>query len=279
MKRAWLPYAILRVASWLAPEYQRALWLEEWHSELWYIDRRRATLFCLGAFRDALWLRRNNLNPVTRSLVHPESPIQCLAVLAATAVVSMLITVCLSGPLRSKPLYSHVGAWDLLFGCIATLGLSCLLLPGALVVGRSPANRYPVPWPSRLFRGIFLVLKISLVQPVLVALFVVWILLAPVAPLAPYLLMAACIMALRWVFTDQRRRCPVCLRLLTNPVRIGSPSETFLQWYGAESMCSRGHGLLHISEISASYSGKPQWIHLDDSWKGLFSEAAGVRQR
>ncbi len=47
------------------------------------------------------------------------------------------------------------------------------------------------------------------------------------------------------MITDQQRRCPVCLRLLTNPVRIGTPSRTFLEWYGAESTCSRGHGLLH----------------------------------
>jgi hypothetical protein len=67
--------------------------------------------------------------------------------------------------------------------------------------------------------------------------------------------------------------------LLTNPVRIGTPSQTFLGWYGAESICSRGHGLLHISEISSSYSETPEWLSLDDSWSDLFSEAAGVRQR
>ena len=82
------------------------------------------------------------------------------------------------------------------------------------------------------------------------------------------------ILALRWVITDQQRRCPVCLRLLTNPVRIGTPSRTFLEWYGAESTCSRGHGLLHVSEISSSYSEKPQWLRLGDSWSGLFSGAA-----
>ena len=77
---------------------------------------------------------------------------------------------------------------------------------------------------------------------------------------------------------DQRRRCPVCLRLLTEPVRIGSASQTFLEWYGVESTCSRGHGLLQISEVPASYSGKPEWLALDDSWKSLFSGTAGVRQ-
>jgi hypothetical protein len=68
---------------------------------------------------------------------------------------------------------------------------------------------------------------------------------------------------------DQRRRCPVCLRTLTDPVRIGSPSQTFLDWYGGESMCSRGHGLLQVSEISNSCSGN-EWLNLDPSWSGLF---------
>ena len=74
MKSEWLQYTILRMASSLAPDGQRAEWLEEWRSELRYIPRRRATRFCLGAFRDALWLRRNNLRPVK----YLESPISCL---------------------------------------------------------------------------------------------------------------------------------------------------------------------------------------------------------
>jgi hypothetical protein len=86
---------------------------------------------------------------------------------------------------------------------------------------------------------------------------------------------ATSIGALRWVVMDQRRRCPVCLRLLTNPVRIGSASQTFLEWYGTESTCSRGHGLLHVPEISASYNSTEQWLRLDASWDDLFSQARG----
>ena len=78
-------------------------------------------------------------------------------------------------------------------------------------------------------------------------------------------------------WTDQRRRCPVCLRLLTDPVRIGSASQTFLEWYGAESTCSRGHGLLQVSEMPASYAAKPEWLALGDSWNDLFPEAAGAQ--
>ena len=266
-----LCHVLLRVASLLAPPDQRARWLEEWRSELWYIPRRGAALFCMGAFRDAIWLRRNNPSPAQGTFVHPDSPVTCLTRLCILAAVSILITVGLSIPLRLLPLYSHMKARDLLGGCLATLLFSCLLSPAILAVGQAPARRQAIPSRGRLRRGVFLALKIVLVQPILLSVLIVWILIAPFAPFAPYLLFAGCILALRWVFTDQRRRCPVCLRLLTNPVRIGTPSQTFLEWYGAESMCSRGHGLLQVSENSPSASGDQQWLYLDASWHGLFS--------
>jgi hypothetical protein len=147
-------------------------------------------------------------------------------------------------------------------------------------MGGARAARQPVPWPNRLRLGIFLALKIALVQPIMLVGFVVLLLAGRWVPVAPQLgVFAIWMLTFRWVISDQRRRCPVCLRLLTNPVRIGNSSHTFLEWYGAESICSRGHGLQHIPEISASYSGNPEWLNLDDSWSSLFSEAAGVRQR
>lgn len=267
MKREWLQHIILHVAALLAPIDQRLEWLEEWRSELWYVPRRGATRFCLGAFRDALWLRRNNL----RLANHLESPLSCLAFLAMLAALGLFIAIFLSGQLKQISLYSSLRARDLPIDCVAMLLFSCLLLPGTLAVWRTPANRHPTPWPSKVRRGIFLALKIALVQPIMLCGLMFWILIAPVALFAPFGICATWILALRWVITDQQRRCPVCLRLLTKPVRIGTPSKTFLDWYGAESTCSRGHGLLHVSEISGSYLKKAQWLRLGDSWSGVFS--------
>jgi hypothetical protein len=276
MKSAWLQDAVLRAASVLAPGDQRAEWLEEWRSELWYIPRRGATRFCLGAFRDALWVRRNDPSPLKRSLIHLESPLGCLAFLAAAAAVSSFIAVRLPGLPRPWP--AHLSAGDLLAGSISMLLMTCVFLPATgLAMGRAPANGHPVPWPGRLRRGIFLALKIALVQPVLFSGLVVLVLVGPVAPGLG--VCATWILAFRWVIADQRRRCPVCLRLLANPVRIGNSSHTLLEWYGAESICTRGHGLRLMPEISASYCGKQEWLDLDDSWRGVFSEAAGARRR
>jgi hypothetical protein len=277
MNNAWLQYTTIRVASLLAPSDQRAEWIEEWRSELWYVPRRRALLFCMGAFRDAFWLRRNNTAPVKRSGIHLESPLSCLALLASLATVSILIAMTVRVPDLPPGPFPPQRASDLAGACSMMLLFSALLLPGTLRVWRAPANRHPMSWPSRLRRGLFLALKIALLQPIMLCGFIVELMMGQLGGFASLGFDAAVILALRWIIMDQQRRCPVCLRLLTAPVRIGTPSRTFLEWYGTESTCSRGHGLLHISEMSSGYSEKPQWLRLDDSWSGLFAKDVGRR--
>jgi len=274
MKTAWPQDMILRAASLLAPGDQRTEWLQGWRSELWYIPRPGATRFCLGAFRDALWLRRNNLSPVKRTGIHLKSPLSCLAFLGLLATFSLLVALRLPSP-DTMTSSSHLRIRNLAEGCIGMLLLSILALPAIRLAMGPRGNRHPMPWRSRLRPGVFLALKVALMQPIMFGGLVV----ACNVPIANLGLTASWILAFRWVLMDQRRRCPVCLRLLTDPVRIGSASQTFLEWYGAESTCSRGHGLLHISEMPASYSARPEWLALGDSWRGLFSDTAGVRQR
>jgi hypothetical protein len=267
---AWLRQTILRAASFLAPAHRRAGWLEEWRSELCYIPRRCATRFCLGAFHDALWLRRNERIPVPRTLTLLESPLSCLAFLAALGAVSAFLVVRLP-ILDPGHWHSHLKARVLPMGCIVMLFLSCLFLPATrFALGRGPANLPQFPWPDRLRRGLFLTLKIALVQPIVLGGFVLLIWVGPSVPFAPLGLFVFWISLLRWVLIDQRSRCPVCLGLLTAPVRIGAPSRTFLEWYGAESMCAHGHGLLQVPGFS---NGMERWLCLGPSWSGLFSQA------
>jgi hypothetical protein len=120
-------------------------------------------------------------------------------------------------------------------------------------------------WRSRLQLGIFFALKIMLLQPMLLCGLILQILMGRLGGLSILAFYGAFIFALRWVITDQQERCPLCLRLLTGPVRIGTPSQTFLEWYGAESICPRGHGLLHVSEPAFSFSLNPKWLNLDNS--------------
>jgi hypothetical protein len=213
---------------------------------------------------------------VNRTEIHLESPLSCLAFLAILAAAVSLIAVRMPGP-QLGPRPTHLSARDLPAGSVGMLMLSAVALPAMRLAMGPGAARYPIPWPSRMRRGTFMALKIALMQPILFGGFVIAlpILSIPVANLG---FGAAFTLAFRWVLIDQQRRYPVCLRLLTDPIRIGSASHTFLEWYGAESTCSRGHGLLHFSEMPASYSAKPGWLRLGDSWRSLFSDAAGVRQ-
>ena len=261
MNRKLLAHAVLRAASLLAPAARRAGWLKEWRSELWYINPDAAARFSLGAFRDALWVRRNQPRR------HLESPLSCLAFLAGAASIALLLSICLPAPELPEPA-GRLRALDLPFG---TFMLSLLFLAGMWAAMRPARYR---PRHGRARRAIFLMLKLLLIQPVLLASFLIMLLTGPM-PIVPQLLIFGTWgFGLRWILLDQQRRCPVCLRLLTEPVRIGSASETFLEWYGAESACSRGHGLLQAPEISATYAGSRQWLALDASWRDLFPEAA-----
>jgi len=79
--------AMIRMAAWLVPVTGRAAWLDEWQSELWYV-RDGATGFCLGAFRDALWVRRNR-ESFRPGLFRIVSPWRCLAALTLLAAIGI----------------------------------------------------------------------------------------------------------------------------------------------------------------------------------------------
>ena len=245
---------LLRAASFVTPRHRRAEWLREWRSELCYVPLDEAVRFTLGAFRDALWVRRHTARA-------PLSPLQCLTLMGAIAVASLLLALRLPGP-QLPPLPRHLRASDLPAGCVVMSVFTCLILP-AIRLAMGP-NRQAMPSPGRLRRALFLTAKIALLHPVMLCGFLLMNLLSPVVPIANIAIMASWIWAFCWVLTDQRRRCPVCLRRLTDPIRIGTPSQTLLEWYGAESACASGHGLLHSTDISST------WLRLDDSWRGLF---------
>lgn len=154
--------------------------------------------------------------------------------------------------------------------CLLVVAMACLILPSvtSLSLGGYPPDRHCTSTTVQVRRWLFLAAKIVLVVPI--AVLGSFDLLSFVAPaLQPHAVLVGTVIGFRWVLIDQRRRCPVCLRVLTNPTSIGQPSRTFLDWYGTELICRKGHGLLHVPEISNSYSSA-RWLDLDSSWSGLF---------
>ncbi|MBV9266083.1 MAG: hypothetical protein JO061_07940 [Acidobacteriaceae bacterium] len=270
MTPKWLQTETIRTASLLVPSDERGEWVEWWCSELWYVSPREATRFCAGAFRDALWVRRNSSLSGKRTRRF-RSPFACLAVLGTLSVPSIWITNRLEGMLPFRVVHGMsavAGLCDVLFFYL-------ILAAVAFIIRDSPGNRRPVPRPNTARSWVFLGVKIGLVLPILhCAMVAIVVVNLPPLSLAFF---AGCVLLFRWIFADQLRRCPVCLRLLNETVRIGTPAQTFLSWYGGESMCARGHGFLHAPGAPATYSREPKWIDLNDSWRALQSKAAGFR--
>jgi hypothetical protein len=173
--------------------------------------------------------------------------------------------------------YDRFECWSLARGPVVLayvlnilLAFLLLTMTTPLALGEYPANRHSPPGPRRLRRWIFLAIKIALLLAIVCC---GSLDLASITSMSfqPHGLLISLILALRWALMDQRQRCPVCLRLLSHPTRIGCPSHTFLEWYGTELICAQGHGLLYVPEIPTSCYGSQRWQYLDPSWGSLFS--------
>lgn len=255
--------AMLRSAAWLVPGKQRAEWLAEWSAELWYVRQsgdRQTTSFCLGSFRDAFWLRRNR-PPDTRPTPWLESPARCLGFLALVASACVLLALRHHPPDMRLPVKGPILA--MLY--MAMMALPALPALTSLRLGASPVKRNVRGWA--FFAG-----KIALLLPLV---FLGVLDLASMTGLKIFagplhFILIGNVAAFRWALIDQRRRCPECLRLLAHSAPIGIPSQTFLEWYGTEFVCVKGHGLLHVPEIPTASFRTQSWMHLDRSWSGLF---------
>lgn len=68
-----------------------------------------------------------------------------------------------------------------------------------------------------------------------------------------------------WSLADQQQRCPVCLRRLVMPVRIGSWGSVF-EPATTEWICEAGHGTMCVREVEAGESDR--WIELEPARGG-----------
>ena len=256
---------LLRLASLLIRSPERAEWFAEWNAELWYAQQSSgvdANRFCLGAFQDAFWLRRHASQRAPRTSAWLASPSRCLLLLAGVDGLSWLAT--LPFPRRAGPIPFRA--------ILLIVGLAGLILfaTTSLKLGDYTANRHAPSLRTRMRRWLFLAAKIALI---LIGFYVGLLLVAAIGrqmPLAAVLfdvLLFGSVLAFRWALRDQRRRCPVCLRLLTNPVRVGQRASWFLEWNCTELICPRGHGMLYIPENPTSWFGGQRWLYLDASWR------------
>jgi len=101
---------VLLGASLLVPSGVRAEWWREWHAELWHVRQACAqnggapwqvewdvTAFCLGAFQDALCVRRQRPQRHTSLAASQGSASHCMLVLAGILAASYMIAQVLPG--------------------------------------------------------------------------------------------------------------------------------------------------------------------------------------
>ena len=159
------------------------------------------------------------------------------------------------------------------------LFLAILALPAvtSVTLSESEVSSHRPTFKRRLARWLFLAAKLTLVAAIgcYAALDLAYAGMDLASPWAPFFQLVAsfviCLFGLRWALADQQKRCPVCLRRVTHPARVGLASCTFLGWNGTEMVCLGGHTLLHVPSLPTSWFGAPRWLYLDHSWDFLFA--------
>jgi len=271
--------AILFCAALLVPRLGRQEWMAEWTGELWHLIHSRNAVkhssayvrgsifrFCLGSFPDAIWLRLNRFDSARKERLWLRSPVRCILFLLILAAITSW------GAYWESMLQPPYTDPQFMASCLLVLAIAVLILPIATTfsLGHYPARLHSSARSARLNRFIFLGIKVAILLPIV---FCGTLALAPGLALGgvrPQGMLIGYFFAFRWALIDQRRRCPVCLRPLTNPVRMGRASHTMLEWCGTELMCSRGHGLMYVSDTPTSSYSSQTWLPLDSSWQNLF---------
>jgi hypothetical protein len=172
------------------------------------------------------------------------------------------------------------GEWEI-FRFAAFLAFLALPAITSVSVGDLTVSVHRISWARRLFRWGFLGAKIALLLLIVhfSSLDLAYGFTGFDTSQAVYIQLVStffiCMFGMRWVLSDQRQRCPVCLRRVDHPARVGQLSRTFLAWNGTELMCMGGHTLLHVPSLPTSWFSSQRWMLLDPSWEFLF---AGVER-
>lgn len=280
---------LLRLASRLAPRRARGEWHTRWNSRLlslWFLAERgellnpRAETLLLfqAALAQAFWLR------FTRAGVRDWVRGPGLVVAGSTAALTLLAIFSegLAGTRAvvyatiewqiNPPVIRYDPRGDFVVAHIVPIAMAFTIGVVLVLIGRLSVGRYG--WRYWLFLG-FKVAAVMVLVPLLWIegcaalwrhipneLLRDWI--AGIGSTLAFL--GGFGVAVMWVFSDQRRRCPVCLRILARPVTFGSWASV-IEPVTTEFLCEEGHGALSLAESETGAGDR--WVALDASWRGL----------
>ncbi len=163
-----------------------------------------------------------------------------------------------------------------------TLIVAVITLPAttALPLGEYPRRSGRLPWAVSGRRWLFLLSKVSLVVPLvcLSSLDVAYGIPSLSSTSTQYIQLALSyfgfLFAFRWILEDQRKRCPVCLRVLSNPARVGEASTKFsgLERYRAD-LCGWPRIAAYSGVANKLVQHAAMALLWMPSWGSLFSDA------
>jgi hypothetical protein len=258
--------SLVRLAGWMVPTGMRSAWRERWNSclrSLWILMARgefpraesaQIGWFCAAVCGDAVRLRYGRFDP-RQSLRDPAF------LLAAVYSALLLLAACTRGFTVTRALIAEGPEAFMPYAVV--VGFALLVSLMIVFRGRVPLRghgwRY---WCFLLLKSAALWGTVSLL----------WIeggfalrrhlTIETVRVLGGGLLLAAVFLAavgwaVLWSLNDQQRRCPVCLRRMASPVRIGSWASVF-EPVTTELLCDEGHGALCVQECDM---GEPdRWM-------------------
>ena len=266
----------LRIAAAIVPRVKREAWKAEWVAELSCVyaqDADAASRLVQGLFPDAIMMRRLHLRQAWAA-IDWRSPDVCLRVLGST--FALLFAISMAQRDVRNLVFSRWGHGA--FACFVVLAL--FSLPSTVVTSRYGAcDAYrgdAATMGQRWGRWRFLSFKLVLavLSCYLLAVHVTRAFQHLLGAQADWLLMACGLLfnvvAASWALTDQRQRCPTCMRSLRSPARMGPPSWSLLDSNATEEICDRGHGLLHQPDWQTSWFENARWLQLDRTWRELF---------
>jgi hypothetical protein len=264
--------SILPLAARLVPLPRREDWLREWQAELWYLAERdpagqRTTTRDLlslsyGILADAACLQIDALRDRARA-----SAYTCLWVLGGYSVFCTFAEWFTAGSLEKAgaAIATHFTAlfvWVALpafFASIATYPMRTLRSHAQHARGSS---RLSVRTKWHLFLAAKILLTLALAF--LVSLVAVGPVNSAMGRSSDWIEVALYAITvsggMRWALLNQEQRCQKCLRMLSQPTRVGPPSRNFLDWSGMEQACTDGHGLLHVPEMQGSWCWYDLWL-------------------
>lgn len=278
----WLD-RFLPVAGSLVPPPQRLDWTKEWQAELWQLrhEPRRACQRSLagiaslayGLVADAAWLRLDWARDSARG-----SAASCLFTLLAYCLLCAAMELEIAGSWNAfvRVLAAHLfGSFIVVAvpAVVAAVGtyplrpLRCDLQHAGLKRVLSARTRWNLFLVAKVGLTLALGFLISVVATVparmAVGRYADWV----------ELIVSSLVVTigLRWALLNQEQRCQKCLRMLSEPTRVGAPSRNFLEWSGTELVCTEGHGLLHVAEMQGSWCWYDRWVERDPGWGGIFT--------